>query len=161
MIQRIQTVFLVLAIVLNLTSVFVPLWKVTNKAGSDTAVLSGMGIEVTGSETKSISMTDEPMVLGFTILAFAASLFVAVVIFMFKNRPLQMRLAYLSAVVIFIQTILLVVYSMNMGDIIPGIATGTVQMGYFMPLLAVVFIWMAARKIKKDEEMVRGMDRLR
>lgn len=82
-----------------------------------------------------------------------------IIIFLFKNRKLQLKLTALLVGLILLLIIILAVYSISVINkfdvtILPGI-----YMLY--PVLMFVFSYLAYRSIKKDEELVRSYDRLR
>ena len=82
-------------------------------------------------------------------------------IFLYNNRPLQIRLGYLLiilAILLPVVAALLVLSdgsAMNSGEVI------TEKAGIFMPIVAVITSVLANRFVKKDENLVQSMDRLR
>ena len=82
-------------------------------------------------------------------------------IFLFNNRPLQIRLGYLLIVL----AILLpaVAFTLILSD---GTATAAGEeinegLGIFMPIVAIITAFLGNKYVKKDENTVRSMDRLR
>lgn len=95
------------------------------------------------------------------IQAIAGALVALVAIFLFKNRPLQIRLSYL----LILQAIALpLVAFVVLSDLIPTMdATAQVhyKAGFFLPAAAILFAILAIISIRKDEHLVKSMDRLR
>lgn len=135
MIQRIQHVFLVLAVILNTAYLFSPLFE---RAAEDPAswimsgILAGVGI---------------------------ATLVAAVAIFMFKNRKNQM--VWLRRGLIF--QVLGLGFSAGVLFSMGGVSVNLIDEGLSILLPAVAFLFMviALIYIRKDEQLVRSMDRLR
>lgn len=135
MIQRIQHVFLILAVILNAAYLFSPLFE---RAAEDPAswimsgILAGVGI---------------------------ATLVAAVTIFMFKNRKNQM--VWLRRGLIF--QVLGLGFSAGVLFSMGGVSVNLIDEGLSILLPAVAFLFMviALIYIRKDEQLVRSMDRLR
>ena len=105
-------------------------------------------------------------------LKLAANLLLAIVIillgclaliclFLFKNRKLQFKLSVIG--VIFSVGFLFLEYYVVENSFKPNhsIVTGAYQIGALLPVLMIVFFFLAARGIYKDEKLVKSMDRLR
>jgi len=136
MIQRIQTLYLLASagVVGGLSFVF-NLWKTTNNVV--------------------VYALDEPLLLGGFLLSAVLSLFS---IFMFKNRKLQFVINRLTIILNFILLIALVYGSLNL----PGEAVVSEKgIGMFLPIISIVLIVLANKAIKKDEDLVKSVDRLR
>ena len=90
----------------------------------------------------------------------AIGLGLLVTVFQFNNRKKQLRLARVMIVLIFalITTMLTSAYKTVNAEGVMNIVTG---MAVVFPSIAVVLTALAARAIKKDEELVKSADRLR
>lgn len=77
-----------------------------------------------------------------------------VTIFLFDNRKLQLKLAYLG---IFLSVVLLVVYFMEMGNF----SSGSIALWCLFHFAILGCYILAARGIWKDEKLIKSMDRLR
>lgn len=104
------------------------------------------------------TIQDHPALLVLTCLGGILAL---INIFMYKNRPLQLRLGYLLVIL----AVLLIVTA---GTLIltQGTATAageniTEKFGIALPVIAVITTLLANRGVKKDESIVQSMDRLR
>ena len=77
---------------------------------------------------------------------------------MFKNRKLQFVLGRLNILINLILLGLLVYVSLNL----PGeTAVSEKGIGMFIPVLVVLLLVFANKAIKKDEDLVKSVDRLR
>ncbi len=81
-------------------------------------------------------------------------------IFLFKNRKIQMRLTLLSFIITVAGIVWsFVFYSQALKEL--NDQPYKDELGRFLPLLALVFTMLAYRFIRKDEKLVKSMDRLR
>ena len=144
MIQRIQTVYFLLTIVTGVLFLSGPIIFFENGA-----FLSSSGIEA-GEGVGNLLLS--VLLLSIPVL----SLFL---IFLYKNRRLQMSLTLLLLFVI----IFSVAYSGYLAYEYSNGNNTSVLLGYklILPLLMIVFTLLAYRGIKKDENIVKSYDRLR
>lgn len=157
MIQRIQTLFLILAVLFNVAGLFLPLWS--GGSGEMTQTVSGLSVEEAGESVVFMDHQQSTMMTAhtaFVALAIISSIWLLVVIFQFNNRQKQMRWTFVGMLMICVQILALVLLTMQIKADDAG-----PEFGGIAPVLALVFAWMAARKIKKDEELVRSVDRIR
>ena len=164
MIQRIQTLLLLAAAILNLAVLGTPLWSVKNEVTSDVAVMTGLTVQITGTSPSTTGISDSKFLLLQFILVLAASAFTLFTIFNFKDRKKQIRFTYFSRALICVQLLITIVL---VSQELPAMVhsneeyPGTFGVGLFFPFAAILLIWFAASRIKKDEELVKSMDRFR
>jgi len=145
MIQRIQSLFLLLA-----SGVFFALFGV-DFASSDA---SAPGIFA----DKLYNIMDNPILIGLAVLGGALAL---VNIFLFRNRSLQMRLGYLLMVLSILLPVLAILLMLNDGGVNESSIDVDDGLGIYLPILALILAILANRFIKKDNNLVKSMDRLR
>jgi len=137
MIQRIQTLYLLLVAVLSGVSPFIfPLWQ---------DELDENPVLFTQSTTYIILFG-----LSFTLSLFS--------IFEYKKRQNQFVLNRLNIVLNLILLGLFVYRSLKLSGEEISSEKG---IGIFLPILVIVLLVLANRSIKKDEELVKSADRLR
>lgn len=140
MIQRIQTVYFLLAIACLGLACYFPLYNLNISTTNHTATL--------------FKLTQQPALLAVTVIC---ALGIIYNIFLYKNRRLQMTVCgVLSALVLLLNILIAITYSPLSKD-----NTVQVQPAAFFPLVALFCLLMAARGIRKDEKLVRSTDRLR
>lgn len=137
MIQRIQTLWLLLAALVNAGLFYFDLYR---------------------SDLKVIRVGDHYPSLLLTIVITALPL---LAIFMYKNRTKQRNMVLISMLgtISFVSMILMRVTNLNDGSSAP--VTGSYWIGSVLPIIALVFLIMAIRGIRKDEKLVKSLDRLR
>lgn len=143
MIQRIQTIFLALAAGASLGLLGLPFAQ--GKSTSEGSIFSD-GL---------FNLNDN---IGLLISFGLAGVVALLTIFLFKNRVLQMRLALLVILILVIGMGLATFLLMPQIDSVNNL---NIKPGAIFPILGIIFALLAHRNIKKDENMVRSMDRLR
>jgi len=139
MIQRIQSVWLLLASLFNAATFEFPIY--TGDWLRD--ALPNYIIELNAQTT-----------IWFTIITVITGVLALVNIFLFKNRPLQLRLCYLG---IFLSLVLLTLYIIEIGNF----DDGTIALWAIFYVAILISFVLAARGISRDQKLVRSMDRLR
>ena len=96
------------------------------------------------------------------VLLALAGLLPFIVIFLFKNRQLQIRLCAAEIVLLIGSLAVMGIYyylSNRIFDAANGIIS--IKIAIAMPLLAIIFVALAIRSIFRDEVLVRSLDRVR
>ena len=159
MIQRVQSLFLVVTVVCLVAALFFPVWQKL-----DTTDQSGVILRPTHTEvyTPDKSMTKETFpaaVLG--ILAVAGIVIAIVEIFRYRNRLTQMKLGAVNSLVLAAFLGLSVYFTFRMEKMIGVVGEGTYEFGMYLPAVALICNLLANRSIRKDEALVRSVDRIR
>jgi peptidoglycan/LPS O-acetylase OafA/YrhL len=136
MIQRIQSIWLLLASACAFLTLKFSFY-------SGTYATDNAYHEVNGSENFLLMLTT--CLIGTLAL---------LTIFLYKNRKLQLRLCIAG---ILLTALLIVLYLREMKDFVKG----DPNLWALLPAAVVVFFFLAARGINKDEKMVKDSDRLR
>lgn len=155
--QRIQTVYLLLAIISMAAMLFLALW--TKDAGDSLYELNAFRSRIS-SEGSMENATYFPVILiaVTAILSIAISAFE---IFQYKNRLTQMKLGALNSLIMSLSLGLAVFFIYNAEKSWHPELKGSYQIGMFMPAFALIFNMLANRFIRRDERLVRSVDRLR
>lgn len=101
---------------------------------------------------------DSPILMG---LVFVGALACLTAIFLFKNRIMQMRVTILSLVASILLPVVAYFLIYKEGTPVPAGVTVQDTLGMYLPALSICFSALALRFIKKDEQLVKSMDRLR
>ena len=137
MIQRIQTIYLLLAfVVTGVLPFFIPLWTMTDGAAY-------------------LFMQNQVYVVLFG-LSTTLSL---VSIVSYKKRQNQFVMGRLNIILNLILLGLFVYRSLNVSGETPAVSEKGI--GMFLPIVAIVLLVLANKAIKKDEDLVKSVDRLR
>jgi len=157
MIQRIQSVYLLVSVIL--TVLFAFLSFANFEVNGSLYFMKVMGLYY--QDTNAVLFEAPNMSLSAVV--FFSVLLTISAIFNFKKRSLQIRLVSLS-VVAQLASVGLVFFAISTFP--DGILEGTLpQVNYtfasFLPIAAVVFLVLALRAIKKDEKLIKSLDRIR
>ncbi|QTE22284.1 DUF4293 domain-containing protein [Polaribacter cellanae] len=143
MIQRIQTIYLLLASAISGGLIFVfDLWENLKREVFAFDLLS----------SNSLSLKIIP------ILFLVSAILTFIAIFLYKNRKLQFVIGRLAILVNLILLGLSIYLSLNLSG---ETAVSEKGIGMFIPILAILLIVLANKAIKKDEDLVKSVDRLR
>ena len=137
MLQRIQTVYLIFALLAAAVLPYIlPLWKIA-------------------------PATDFYFVQNLTyVMLFGLSTTLSLIsIISFKKRQLQFVLGRLNIILNLILLGLFVYRSLNVSGEIPVVSEKDI--GMFLPVFSIVMLVLANKAIKKDEDLVKSVDRLR
>ncbi|MCD8317776.1 MAG: DUF4293 domain-containing protein [Paraprevotella sp.] len=151
MIQRIQTVFLLLASICAVVGLCTPVGH-----------LHQSGIRVANFYNLWLAMADGTRVFSpwaMFVLLLLAAVISLVSIFLFKRRMLQVRLSVFNG-------LLLIGYYIVFGVFVSIFKSRyevdfTLSWTVAFPAVALILDYMAFRNIMKDELMIRSLDRLR
>lgn len=158
MLQRIQTVFLILAALFMTGSLFFPIW-ISQAPDSDTIYrLFSFYLEKTddSNDIAEITKSFMPYML-ISIFAIISVLVAIVEITKFKNRLLQMKLSALNSLFMAATLGFSAYYATDLFKQYGG----GYALGLFLPAVAMVLNMLANRYIRKDERLVKSVDRIR
>ena len=160
MIQRIQTVYLLLATVLMAMTLMMPLATITN--GTNEIVFTAFGVTGLPESFGKVS-SQLPIYLGGLLLL--PTLLPIVIIFLFKKRMLQIRLCVSELVLQLGALAFIGIYCYRLYDVIDSSIKSkwifTLGWASIMPIVAMILTGLAIRGIAKDEALVRSLDRIR
>jgi glucan phosphoethanolaminetransferase (alkaline phosphatase superfamily) len=91
------------------------------------------------------------------VFFFLSALIAAIAIFKFKKRQLQFVLVRIIILINLFLLGILIYLSLTL----PGEASSEKGIGMFLPIVVILFAFLANKAIKKDEDLVKSVDRLR
>jgi glucan phosphoethanolaminetransferase (alkaline phosphatase superfamily) len=152
MIQRIQTIYLALVVVC-LALVFVFPFA-TYTIGENSFVFNVMGFDVNG--TNKIRF---PFYLGVSVVILLSIITIA----KYKKRTTQLKIGRINYLILLAVIALSFVNVRTIEDNYFANQNTSVSFGagLFLPVAALAFLFLANRGIKKDEELIKSLDRLR
>jgi hypothetical protein len=162
MIQRIQTIYLLLAMICTGFLWMFPLFDVSVRAE---------GVEATASlfaNTLGGDGLSKPVNLFYIYISFLLlNLFG---ILLYKSRKRQIMICRLNLIIQLLYTIAVYVFYYFGRDFVAKEIFGTAsyeavtfsaQAGIYLLVPPLAFIWLAIRSIKRDEDLIKSLDRLR
>jgi hypothetical protein len=142
MIQRKQSLWLFIAALMNAGVLYFDLYKTHTVAN---------GVDTLGQ----IRVLDHYPSVVITVVMILLPL---VTIFMYRNRKQQMRMTAYSMIT---QATFISMLLIRVSKLTPAPTAGSYGVGSILPVVAFVFLFMALMGIRKDEKLVKSVDRLR
>lgn len=137
MIQRIQTVWLFLATVVVAITLYFPIFKL--------------------ADGSAVGLQDK--YIGILLVA-ASSILSLFTLFSYKKRNTQLKMIWLNVLVVLA---LLIFMFLSIDGARTALPTegGAYQLGAFIPVVALIFLFLARAGIRKDIKLLKAYDRLR
>lgn len=152
MIQRIQSVYLLIAAILMAVVVCTPL-AVLIGASDSFYLFKSMGVFENGLTLVYPSW-------GIAVCAVISALISFVSIFLFKKRKLQIKMSYVSIVFIILFYAAFAAY-LYTGQVALEAKFSKVEYGLALPVISLIVMVLALTKIKADERLVQSLNRIR
>lgn len=165
MLQRVQTIFLLLVAFSMILMLVFPIWikeagaqgeRITLNAFQQTHVQAN-----TNGNQENPGQEESKPTFYIAILSILAVMVAMISIFRYDNRLTQIKLGALNSLLIAGALGIALYFSMNGEKIIEPEVQGSYHLGFFMPVAALIFNLMANRFIRRDEKLVKSVDRLR
>jgi hypothetical protein len=151
MLQRLQTLYLLIVALLMTAMVFLPLAKL--QTGDNYGVITVFG--ATDSQNQFSPLW------GLFVLAAIIILLALITIFLYRKRMLQIRLCIFNGIIMagFYGLFAFTVYILKQ-QMFPD-SSLSVEIALAFPLISIILDYLAIRNIGADEVLVRSLDRLR
>lgn len=158
MIQRIQSLFLAIAAVITGLMFFFPIAEFYTGTELGNYKLLATGLQCMDPNPRIIA----PSWFGLPLIALviASIVLTLVILFLYKNRPLQIKLLAFDILITIVLVIVVLMYYTSAVQKLTGIPPAY-EFGAFCPLISLLFLILANRYIRKDEVLVKSADRLR
>lgn len=153
--QRIQTLYLSIAILINLGLYLVNVAQFQLEEQLHDFTLYGL---IDANSGEMLYST-----ISLSVLNMFSILVSLIVIFMFKKRQLQIKLSQLNLFlqVVLVAAIFFIVDTAAAANNLDTEIDVEYGAGIILAILPLVFIYLAIRAIKKDEALIRAADRIR
>lgn len=149
MIQRIQSVYLFLAAFCSGLLYIFPVWIPESATTESGDFLGPVGANLSNAH---------PMLLPFPFVFILVEL---VCIFLYNNRKRQIRwLILASCIQLLFLAVSILLISMET-NLVRNFKISEFRLGFVFPIIAIILNYLAIRNIRKDEALVKSMDRLR
>ena len=150
MLQRIQTVYLLLASICMVVSLLTSLAVFT------------MGGEIVNFEAMGFYLNEEIIfsTWGLFIIGNISAVLSVLIVFIYKKRMLQIRLAGMNIFIMLGYYGLIAFYILKRNPEV-GSTFESVGIGMVAPFVAIVLTYLAIRKIGADEALIRSLNRIR
>jgi uncharacterized membrane protein len=150
MIQRIQTVFLFVAFILISMLFFIPFAQLVS---NDVYSLSLKGV-LTPEPNEAIQQP-----IWLILMGAITSITIFICIFLYSNRKLQMKIILVS-ILLALGLNGLMYYITNTYKVLLN-ANINFSLVFVFPAVTAILLFLAYRAIKKDEDLIKSLDRIR
>ncbi|HAR20250.1 MAG TPA: hypothetical protein DCR46_06270 [Cytophagales bacterium] len=165
MIQRIQSLFLLGVVVVMVSFCFTKIWVKVNEHTDDEIIFTPVSLTYISASKEANQLANinvnETSTVYIVILSGMISLLSILSLFSFKKRVRQMKYGFLNAVFLVILLLLLYFHISEADKILPHPTYGEYKLGFFLPIIALLFNFLANFFIKRDEDAVRSANRIR
>ena len=155
MIQRKQTLFLLLAIIAYAVCLFLPIASVEPKTMGIDTLIYNLGLVSDGGIK--VSNTLLPLFLDLVVCVALA----LVTIFKYKNRKAQMSLCSITMLFSLLWYIDYVLIYLGMIPVAEVEGAMEVKFAACLPFISIILVAMAKKGINDDEKLVKAADRIR
>lgn len=149
MIQRIQTIYLLIVSILLIVMMLIPVGHFYTE--TNVAEMTNLAIITANGTADYTPWALFVLLLLSTILAFAA-------IFLYKKRMLQIRLTVFSTIILIGYYITCAVFAVST---LSTYGSFTPSWSICLPFISIILNWLAIRAIRKDEALVRSYNTIR
>jgi len=138
---------------------FFPIWVKGNPDTGELVVLNAFNLTHTQGLVKEVIAQKSTIYISIlALLSVGVSIFS---ISQFKNRLTQMRLGALNSLLIGGIVLTCYLFSSTGSEMLISSTPPEFKIGFFLPLVALVFNSLANRFIKRDENLVQSANRMR
>jgi len=155
MLQRIQSIFLLIAGICGIIVAFADLAQFTSE--NTHYIFRAYSIKMENNGL----LTEYQKTYPVAILANTSGVLAFIILFLFKNRKLQLKLGKLLLLtsVLLVASIFLYVDSMH--KVLDPATQTNYLLGSFLPPVMIICAYLANKFIKKDEDLIKSVNRLR
>ncbi len=153
MIQRIQSIYLLIAFGLMTALLFLPIATLTD-ASANLFSFQALGIKDAAGKISRLDAT-----IPFAVITAISAIINLIAIFMYKKRLLQKRLGIFNIILMIgIYAVIYIIpnYLLDIPDI-----TVNYQYAVTFPGVSAIFVFMANKAIQKDINIIKSYDRIR
>ncbi|MFI5218566.1 MAG: DUF4293 domain-containing protein [Bacteroidia bacterium] len=164
MIQRIQSVYLLIVLLLWVSIFFLPVSIKTIEPNPALQILKPVSyrLDIYGvfkfEDKELVSKSPAYILSGLSVIG---TISVALSLFLYKNRTRQIKLCRFSLLLAAAFIAADFYLSEAMGSEYPVESSVQYQAASYFPVLQIILLMMAIKAIKKDEDLVRAADRIR
>jgi hypothetical protein len=161
MIQRIQSVFLLLMALSMLSVLFVPIWVTGNTESGEIVILTAFKISYEDQAGLIPNVLATKNVIYIAILAVISALVAFFSISKYENRLTQMKLGALNSLIVGAVVVCNYMAITSGKEMLDTTNVGEFKLGFMLPVVALLFNSLANRFIRRDEKLVQSANRMR
>lgn len=156
MLQRIQTLYLTIVLILSCLTLFSPVANLFNKEDLTFYEINYRGICLIENDSK----TPVSSVWALTAISAIVPLVTLATIFCYKKRMLQIRLSIFNLIIMIGYYVILFIYIWFATKNLPA-SHWNLKIVSAFPLVNIILTILAMRAIVRDEKLIKSLNRLR
>ena len=160
MLQRVQTIFLTLVFVAMIVAVLMPLWQKFGQPGEGVMELTAVNMTHYNSYEE-MEIISQSWTFYIAALALLAASIAAYSVTRYSNRLTQIKLGALNSLIMGAALILTIYFSYEAEKVFNPSVRGEYLTGFYAIFAALIFNVLANRFIRRDEKLIRSVDRIR
>lgn len=157
MLQRIQSLFLLLIAVLMTFFLFLPIWTKVDKNSGIELLVNSLGMK----EMKGETIISEKGAIYIFLCGFFSVVISVISLLSYRHRPRQILLGLINSLLIAIATVSAALLINSSEKLLLPEQRGNFHIGLFLPVISLILNMLANRFIRRDENLVRSADRIR
>jgi len=161
MLQRIQSVFLLLMALSMLAVLFLPIWVVGNTDTGEVVILTAFKISHEDQSGLIANVLATKNVVYIAVLAVISAAVAFYSISKYDNRLTQMKLGALNSLIVGAIVVCNYIAITSSKEMIETANAGEFKLGFILPVVALLFNSLANRFIRRDEKLVQSANRMR
>ena len=167
MLQRIQTIFMIIAAISMTLVLFFPIWEKSDQdfdaKKREYTIMNSFDLrhEQHDTTTAEIAILGRRSTIPISVGTVVSALVMFWSISRYKNRKTQVKLNALFSLLSAGTFVGIYVYINKANALFDPAEPGQFLIGFYLPVIAMFSNFLANRFIRKDEKLVRSMDRLR
>ncbi|HOJ65900.1 MAG TPA: DUF4293 domain-containing protein [Paludibacteraceae bacterium] len=155
MIQRIQTFYLFLVLILSSVTLFSPVAVLFNKESATLYEISYKGLCLLDESSK----VPVSSVWALTAISAIVPVVTLIIIFLYNKRLIQIRLSIFNMIIMLGYYVILFIYLFYAAKTLH--ADWSLKIVSAFPLVNIILTLLAMRAIAKDEALIKSLNRLR
>ncbi|MCP4457849.1 MAG: DUF4293 domain-containing protein [Cytophagales bacterium] len=159
MIQRIQSVFMLIMALVMLSMLFMPIWEKENLDTKDLVSLNAFYLTYTQGPVQEI--VAQKSTIYISILVFLSAGVSIFSIFQYKKRLMQIKLGSLNSLLVMGVVLCCVIFTNKGAEMMSPDIAGEYKIGFFIPIIALIFNSLSNRFIRRDEKLIQSANRMR
>ena len=160
MLQRVQTIFLTLVFIAMIVAVLSPLWQKFDSVTNGAIQLTAINLTQYEDFEKKV-VTSQSWTFYIALIALIAAGVAAYSATQYKKRLTQIKLGALNSLLMGGSLILTIYFSFQGEKMLEPEVKGAYLPGFYAIFVALIFNLLANRFIRRDERLVRSVDRIR
>lgn len=163
MIQRVQSIFLLMVAICMITYLFFPIWQKVAWQENEVITINAFELvyESFDPESSDRTVIDTRSTIFISIFAILSAGIALFSISQFNNRLRQIKLGALNSLIIAATVGTAFYFIFKAEQMIAPAEQGQYLFSFYIAMVALIFNSLANRFIRKDERLVRESDRIR